>query len=486
MLRRLQPLLQAGEHLDVGRLGGLKGRQRPPCLLQGRLRTPAGLIESRAPLAGPEPLTLGGLHRRSQRGQLSPGTPNGRLGIPLGVSEREDPRLHAREGRLGPGKLLAAGGDAPVCDLRRGDRLLQQGLGPRQLPGQFVEPGLRAGFGDAGELRGEAPLPLVGEAAQRPEALGEAVERPRHLPAALGAGRRLRPQPAGLDQRRVDAGDLLFRVADGLLEVGPPVGAEAHADPSQFPDGEDHLDALQLLDDRCVTPGDLGLLPQRAQEAPDLRQHVADPHEVGVGRGDAPECPLLAPAVLGDARRLLDVGTDLDGVGDQHLVEVALPDDRVLLAPDAPVGEDLPHVEEPARQPVEPVLRLPRTEERAGDGHLTELERQVAGGVVDREGDLRHRQGGAALGAGEDHVLHAPTPQRPGALLAKDPGDGVDDVGLARAVGADDDADPGFEGQGRLVGEGLEPAEGQGFEEHLPSDGSAQGIKLHPCDFFRL
>ena len=43
----------------------------------------------------------------------------------------------------------------------------------------------------------------------------------------------------------------------------------------------------------------------------------------------------------------------------------------------------------------------------------------------------------AAGGAGEDDVLHLAAAQRLGALLAHDPGQGVDDVRLARAVGTD-------------------------------------------------
>ena len=215
-----------------------------------------------------------------------------------------------------------------------------------------------------------------------------------------------------------------------------------------------------------MPPGHLRLLPQRPQEAPHLRQDVGDPDQVGLGRGDPAEGPLLAPPVLGDARRLLDVGADLGGIGDQHVVEVALPDDGVLLPPDPPVGEDLPDVEETAREAVQPVLRLPRPEQRAGDGHLAELQGQVPGGVVDGEADLGHGEGGALERAGKDDVLHPAPPQRPGALLAQHPGDGVDDVRLARAVGPHDDADARLQGERGPVRKGLEPTQRQGFQEH--------------------
>ena len=210
-----------------------------------------------------------------------------------------------------------------------------------------------------------------------------------------------------------------------------------------------------------MAPGNLGLFPKGAQQAADLRQHVGDADEVGVRGGDAAQRPLLAAAMLGHPGRLLDVGPDLDRVGGEHLVEVALADDRVLLPPDPAVGQHLPDVEQPAGQPVEAVLGLARSEQGPGDRDLAELEGQVAGGVVDGEADLGHGERRAALRAGKDEVLHPPAAQRPGTLLAEDPRDGVDDVGLARAVGADDDADPRLEDKRGLVRKGLEPTQRQ-------------------------
>ena len=53
----------------------------------------------------------------------------------------------------------------------------------------------------------------------------------------------------------------------------------------------------------------------------------------------------------------------------------------------------------------------------------------------------------------EDHVLHALAAQALGALLAEHPRDGVDDVALAAAVGADDGGDAGVEGELGAIGE---------------------------------
>ena len=104
---------------------------------------------------------------------------------------------------------------------------------------------------------------------------------------------------------------------------------------------------------------------------------------------------------------------------------------------------------------------------RAGDRDLGVVDRQRAVGVVD--GERAPRRGPAAArpdGAGEDDVLHLAAAQRLGALLAHHPGQGVDDVGLARPVGPDDAGDAGLEVQGRRGREGLEALEGQALQMH--------------------
>ena len=75
---------------------------------------------------------------------------------------------------------------------------------------------------------------------------------------------------------------------------------------------------------------------------------------------------------------LLDDRPAILGPRVQHRVELALPDDHVLLAADARVGEQLLDVEQPARRAVDHVLRLAGAEQRAGDRDLGELDREHA------------------------------------------------------------------------------------------------------------
>ena len=136
------------------------------------------------------------------------------------------------------------------------------------------------------------------------------------------------------------------------------------------------------------------------------------------------------------------------------------------------VGQQLLDVEQPARLAVDGVLRAAVAEHDPRDGDLGVVDRQRAVGVVDGEADLGAAQRGPAAGAagagraGEDDVLHLAAAQRLGALLAHDPGEGVDDVGLAGAVRPDDAGDARLEVEGRRGREGLEPLEGEALQVH--------------------
>ena len=106
------------------------------------------------------------------------------------------------------------------------------------------------------------------------------------------------------------------------------------------------------------------------------------------------------------------------------------------------------------------------------DRDLGVVDRQRAVGVVDGEEHLGPAERRAAGGAGEDDVLHLAAAQALRALLAHDPGDGVDDVGLAGAVGSDDAGDARLEAQRRRRREGLEAAQGQALEVHAEGSGA--------------
>ena len=88
--------------------------------------------------------------------------------------------------------------------------------------------------------------------------------------------------------------------------------------------------------------------------------------------------PLAPLAELQDPGGFLDDAAAVFGPGVEHRVELALPDDHVLLAADAGVGEQLLDVEQPAGRAVDLVLGVTGAEQRAGDRDLGELDREQA------------------------------------------------------------------------------------------------------------
>ena len=218
----------------------------------------------------------------------------------------------------------------------------------------------------------------------------------------------------------------------------------------------------------AVAAGGVGLALERTQLPPHLAQQVVQAQEVALGGLEPALGLLLAAPVLEHARRLLDDGPAVLWARRQYRVQLTLGDDDVLGAAHAAVGQQLLHVEEPARHAVDGVLALAgRPEQRAGDRHLGELDREQAGRVVDGQGDLGPSQRRPVAAAGEDDVVHLRRAQRPGALGPQHPRHGVHQVGLAAAVGAHDDGHARLEVERGVLREGLEPLQGEGLQEHL-------------------
>ena len=217
---------------------------------------------------------------------------------------------------------------------------------------------------------------------------------------------------------------------------------------------------------RLRLAGDLGLRPERLQLPADLADQVAQPRQVLLHGLELAQRLLLAATVLENAGGLFDVAPAVLRGRLQHVVELALPDDHVHLSAEPRVAQQLLHVEQAHRLAVDRVLAASVSKQRARDLHLGVLDRQRAVGVVDRELDMRTRQRPLCRGAGEDDVFHLSAAQRLRALLAHDPCECIDDVRLARPIGADDRGHTGFELKRRGARERLEALHGQGSQIH--------------------
>jgi hypothetical protein len=216
------------------------------------------------------------------------------------------------------------------------------------------------------------------------------------------------------------------------------------------------LHRLEAVGDLVVLLGLLRLPLERADRLLDLLHDVVHAGEVLLDLVQLPHRGLPADLVLRHPGGLLEelaplvVAVAQDGLDHLQL------DDRVGVAPHPGVHEEVLDVLQPAGDLVEEVFALPGPEDAPADGHLGILARQDVLRVLDREGDFGEPQGAPVLRPVEDHVLHLVGTQRAVALFAQRPADGVDDVGLAAPVGADDRGEPRVEVQVRPLGERLE------------------------------
>ena len=324
--------------------------------------------------------------------------------------------------------------------------------------------------GNGCELAFESAVPFgneVGQAARSfAQGLGAREEIGDVVVAGDGEGT-LGVEHLAVEAAQAHAHVLLLRRQLAALR---PAAFLPRAQVLELAPGEVQADGLQLVDEAVVATSGVGLPLERAQAAPHFAQQVGETQQVALGRFE-PALGLLPPlAELQDPGRFLDDRPPFLGPRVEHRVELTLPDDDVLLATDARVGEQLLDVEQAARRAVDHVLRVTGPEERPGDRHFRELDRQQPGGVVDGERHLGPAERGPIGGTGEDDVVHLGAAQRPRALGAEHPRDGVDDVRLARPVRPDHDTDAGFELERRLVGEGLEALQRQCLQEHaVPS-----------------
>ncbi len=407
------------------------------------------------------------------------------LALPLARGERALQRLElgtASGGFLAdaPTKLL----DAMALMLCLAERLLgafelalaafELGDDPRELgldARDLVVGGIDAGGSRClgGELLPGRALTLDGFAEGllgMSPVLGRATER--HLGLGENAGR-LRASLGRREHLSVEGVEPLARggaLIEATLPAFRPPGSLAEQRP-QARGREGARERLRLGREPLVLLRHLRLLLQGLELASQLRQHVGQPQQVLIEVRELALGSFLAAAVLGDARGFLDVFATVLGLGEQHLLELALADHGVQGAADAGLAQQLLHVEQPHDLAVDAVLRFARAEDRACDLDLAHRHRDLAGRVVDHELDLGHAEGGPRWRAGEDDVSHMAAAERPGTLLAEHPADGIDEVGLARAVRAHDDGHARDELEHRLVRERLEPADRDRPEEHV-------------------
>ena len=449
--------------------------------------------EGLQPGLGPVVLGLGLPQRLGRSLSRRRGFGRGRLSLPEVVRQGSGAgHIGGAAGAIGPGSPPAAeiGPHGGQCGLQFGQLgpVRPQGGGGVVDLGQFgpAPAGLALQVGDDVAVQGGGPLPVDAAAAlghhrgQTPGPLPQSLE-PGQGPAEIvaAAGR----------QALLAGGDLSAQIlqfgADGSLIPRPGLGyggqgPQPVAQPGDLAAGQIDPQRGEFGHEVAVAAGGLGLLLQGPELAADLAHQVPGPDQIALHRLQAALSPLPALAVLEDAGGLLDDRPAVGGVGVEHRVHLGLGHDHVLAAAHPGVGQQLDHIEKPARRAVEGVGRLAVAEQGAGDLHLAELDGQQARGVVDGQGHLGPPQRRALGRPGEHDVVHPLGPHRAGGLGAEHPGDGVHHVGLAAAVGADHHGDAGLEPESGGIPERLEPLEREALQMHADqANRKLQGCSAH-------
>ena len=437
----LRALVQGGEPaLEPGRLGAAaidRGAHRRE--LASHLR---GGADTRVDAVGPLALDLGPLRQQRLlgRGQLV-GLRRARLAGQVDLAE-----LVRQRARLG---------------LERGDQVA-------------VHCDRAVALDRAGSLRQER--------GQAPSAFAERLQPADRIAETGGIGGRQRRLSS--HDRRVEMRErgLQFGLARRERRARLRAVLRTRAQRRDLASREMQAQRRQLGDEVTVAAGRVGLSLERAQLTPHLAQQVLQTEKVAFGGLEPALGLLFAAPVLQHTRGFLDDHAPVLGPGVEHGVELALRHDHVLLATDAAVGEQFLHVEQPARHAVDRVLALTRrTEQRARDRHLGELDREDARGVVDGQRHLRPPERGALRASGEDDVLHLRRSHRARSLGTEHPRHRVDDVGLAAAIGPDHHGDARLELERGGLGKRLEPLQGEGFQEHAgEASGGSGGVRGFP------
>ena len=176
---------------------------------------------------------------------------------------------------------------------------------------------------------------------------------------------------------------------------------------------------------------------------------------------------MSAPLELPEAGCLLHERAPILGLRRQHLLDLALADDRVHRRAEPDVREDLHEIGPAHRGAVDEVLPLGSADEPAGDRDLRELEiRPGAVLVVEHELDLAVLAGPAIATSREQDVVRLLGAKLRGRQRACSPDDRVGDVRLARAVRPDDDGNARLEVDLERVRKRLEAADAERAQVH--------------------
>ena len=212
----------------------------------------------------------------------------------------------------------------------------------------------------------------------------------------------------------------------------------------------------------------LRFLFQRADPTAELARNIGEAHQVFIRGGEFFLRLVLLVAILGDARRLFKDIAPVLALARKDLGNLALSDDRIALAPDAGVHEQLMNILQPHRAAIDEILALARAEIAARDRDLVigDIHAVLARAVVkgDRHLGKTHRL--ARVRTPENDILHLGAADILAGNLTKHPAHRVRNIGFAAAVRPDDHGGARLKIQHRLIRKRLETVQFKRFQVH--------------------
>ncbi len=237
--------------------------------------------------------------------------------------------------------------------------------------------------------------------------------------------------------------------------------------------GEVGVEGAGVFEEGLVAAGFGGLALEGAHLAFHFGDDVGDAEEVGFGVVELAEGFFFLGFEFGDAGGFFEDSAAVFGLRGKEHVDLALGHDGVGGAADTGAGEEVVDVFEAADGAVDAVFGAAIPEDAAADGDFVVVDAEGLLAIGHGEDDFGHADGFAFVGAVEDDVGHFVATEGFGGGFAEDPADGVDDVGFAAAIGADDAGDAFVEVELGFVSEGLEAVDEEGLEVH---GGAGKGI----------
>ncbi len=209
----------------------------------------------------------------------------------------------------------------------------------------------------------------------------------------------------------------------------------------------------------------------------DLALHFADGlrdfTQVDFGLVELAQGLFLLSLEAGDPGGFLENHTAVFGAAAQYLSDMALSHDAVAGPAYARSHEKLLDILQAAGCLIEEILAGAIPENPARHRHFIKKNLQIGRPelllihIADREGDLRHGERTAGLGAVKNNISHLSAAERLGGLLSQNPADGIGYVGFAAAVGTDNSGDARREVQACLICKGFETEYCQILQIHV-------------------